>query len=173
MGTGDTDEESAIYVSKDFGKTFEQIGGGSQVWRTLSFIFTIDFVFWNTDSDSPQYLSRCSRNSLNDTPVDESDIIRFPIFNSALWNTITYGDTALMSSNVEGAFYDNCRHIFGIIISPKGIPTVYNLWQEEGSKWSSQLFAIGVDSNGTFQFYDTEKHRYRYFILADKNGNKI
>lgn len=174
VGTGDTDLESAIYVSKDDGQSFTRIGGGSQVWRTLSFVFTDNYILWNTDSDSPQYLSSISRSAL-DSPlsIDETAITRYPLFNSALWNTIPYGDITIMTSNVEGALYDNSRHIFGIKVDDKGTPTVYNLWDEHGDRWSSQLFPIGVDCDGVFQFYDTQNLKYRYFILVDKYGNKI
>lgn len=173
VGTGDSDIESAIHISKDQGKTFDKLGSGAQVWRTLSFIFTPDYVFWNTDSHMPQYLSRISRNKLENLPADSADVIRFPILNSALWNTIPYGDITLMTSNVEGALYDNNRRIYGIIIDKSGIPQVYNLWQEEGNRWSSQLFPIGVTNNGIFQFYDNQNLMYRYFILLDKNGKRL
>lgn len=173
VGTGDTDNESAIYVSKDQGISLHKVGGGAQVWRTLSFIFTKDYIYWNTDSDAPQYLSRVSRNALDKLPLEPSSIARYPLFNSALWNTIQYRDITLMTSNVEGAIYDENRRIYGIKFNEAGVPVVYNLWEEHGNTWSSQLFPIGIDKDGQFQFYDTQNMKYRYFILLDENGNKL
>lgn len=173
IGTGDTDNESAIYVSENKGTSFLKIGGGAQVWRTLSFIFTKNYIYWNTDSDAPQYLSRVPRKALDKLPVNPDSIIRYPLFNSALWNTIQYGDITLMTSNVEGALYDRNRRIYGIKFNKSGDPVVYNLWEEKGDTWSSQLFPIGIDKDGLFQFYDTQNMKYRYFMLQDKNGNRL
>ena len=130
-------------------------------------------IIYNTDSDAPQYLSRVSRNALDKLPLEPSSIARYPLFNSALWNTIQYRDITLMTSNVEGAIYDENRRIYGIKFNEAGVPVVYNLWEEHGNTWSSQLFPIGIDKDGQFQFYDTQNMKYRYFILLDENGNKL
>ena len=110
---------------------------------------------------------------MDSIPFNPDLIIRYPLFNSALWNTIQYDDITLMSSNVEGALYDNNRRIYGIKINDSGVPIVYSLWDEPDETWSSQLFPIGVDKDGQFQFYDTQNMKYRYFILLDKNGKRL
>lgn len=167
VGTGDTDLESAIYISKDQGQTFEALGGGSQVWRTLSFIFTPTHILWNTDSDAPQYLSSISRNNLTHLPIDEDNIQRYPLFNSALWCTVVSNDFVIMSSNREGALVDDKRHVFGIKVNESGEPLIYDLFSEHADTWSSQLFPIGVSSDGIIQFYDNQNQLYRYFRIAE------
>ncbi len=165
LGTGDTDVESGIYISKDNGNTFQCLGRGNQSWRTLSFIFTPNYVLWNTDSDAPQYLSQISRSELGALPVDETDVIRFPLYNSALWCTLQSNDLTIMSSNMEGAHYDNNKRIYGIKVDINGIPIVYELWKEPAQYWSDQLFPIGIDTDGIIQFYDTHDNIYRNFKL--------
>lgn len=72
VGTGDTDDESAIYRSTDSGETFQLIGMGNQKWRMLAFIFTSKYIFWNVDSHEPQYLTRISREDSKAVPISES-----------------------------------------------------------------------------------------------------
>ena len=55
VATGDKDHESMIGYSVDGGKTFKFIGSGSQIWRTMSLIFTEDAIYWGMDSPDPPY----------------------------------------------------------------------------------------------------------------------
>lgn len=62
VATGDYDSESAIMYSTDGGKTFVTIGTGDQVWRTVSLIFTKNYVYWGMDGTSkisPQHKILC------------------------------------------------------------------------------------------------------------------
>ena len=155
LGTGDSNTESGIYRSVDSGNTFSYVGGGDQSWRTLSFIFTKDFVFWNNDSSAPQYLCRIKRNELESLPVSNDRVTRFPLINGACWGVEKYGDLYIMSSNSEGCLYDCNHRVYGIVISDKGIPIIYNLLAEKSTKFSSnQLFIQGVDCRGLVWFHD-------------------
>ena len=49
IATGDRDHESRILFSSDQGESFQELGAGSQDWRTVSLQFTEDAVFWGTD----------------------------------------------------------------------------------------------------------------------------
>lgn len=67
LGTGDRDSESAIWRSPD-GQDWQQVGGGSQLWRAMGLGFTPDAVVWGTDAglDAPHFdnaLVRWSRAS--------------------------------------------------------------------------------------------------------------
>lgn len=64
VGISDPDGESNIFVSSDDGNIFRMLMGGSQLWRTLSFIFTAKSIFWNIDSHEMQYLRRMLRNKI-------------------------------------------------------------------------------------------------------------
>jgi hypothetical protein len=54
VGTGDANHESQIACSRDGGISFEAIGGGTQLWRAVSVIFTPAAVFWGTDIGADQ-----------------------------------------------------------------------------------------------------------------------
>jgi hypothetical protein len=54
VGTGDRDEESSISFSQDGGKSWIEIGSGDQMFRTVSLLFTKDYVYWGTDAPTRQ-----------------------------------------------------------------------------------------------------------------------
>ncbi|NTU95681.1 MAG: hypothetical protein HGA52_06495 [Bacteroidales bacterium] len=58
MGTGDRDEESSLYVSYDYGTSWERIGGGSQKWRAVSIIISENALYWGTDAGSDAEFTR-------------------------------------------------------------------------------------------------------------------
>jgi hypothetical protein len=67
VGTGDDDSECHIVLSQDGGVSFEAIGGGSQVWRAVSVLFTPEAILWGTDigighDDQSNYLVRWDRS---------------------------------------------------------------------------------------------------------------
>lgn len=174
LGVGDADDESAIYRSTDNGNNFSLVGRGNQLWRTLSFFFTKESVFWNTDSPDPQYLNCVNRKQLNSLPILTKNVKHWPLFNSASWNS-TYderNDLYVMSASCEGTLYDNVSRIYGIRFN-KDIPTVYSLFEDKsGSNLivsrNYQLFLLGIDTDGTYWFYDTRRHFLRQFVLIIK-----
>ena len=161
VGLGDYDKEPAIYRSTDGGKSLECVGSGSQIWRPLSIFFTKDYIFWTTDSEAPQYINRILREQLNHLPIKDDEIVKFPLFNSALWCKVKVSDDFyLIGSNSEGQFYDDYHRIYGIHFSNDGVPTVYNLHEEKslpeknGSIIYHQNFPLCVDHNGIVWCYD-------------------
>ena len=101
IGTGDNDNESRLYYSKDHGASWELFAIGAQYFRILSMWFTEDYVYWNTDSDSEnQVISRVKRTKMinNLTPRLESGQtkagVRYFVYKS---------NTGLQ----EGRIYDN------------------------------------------------------------------
>lgn len=64
MATGDSDEQSRIGYSEDFGKTFTWIGEGSQAFRTANLRFSEDHVDWLSDTgEIPSRAFRWNRES--------------------------------------------------------------------------------------------------------------
>ncbi len=62
--TGDSDSESAIWMTRDGFKTLEQVAGGSQKCRAVQLLFTEDYVYFGTDSpDDRNYIRRLSRSN--------------------------------------------------------------------------------------------------------------
>jgi hypothetical protein len=68
VGTGDKDSECRIACSQDGGVSFEAIGGGAQIWRAASVLFTPEAILWGTDigvdhDDQPNHLVRWERST--------------------------------------------------------------------------------------------------------------
>lgn len=174
LGTGDSDRASNIYRSTDKGHTFTKILGGRQVYRTLTFMFTKDSIYWGTDSErNPQYISSMSKYPCCDIP-DTIPIRRYPLINSALWCS-TYSpefDIYILSSNSEGCYYDQHHRLYGIKYSNDGAPTFYNLLAEKSIKLPyHQLFVQGVDVNNNIWAYDTELGYTRKFKIERYERN--
>lgn len=169
VGTGDADNESMILRSTDDGDNFHILGGGSQLWRSLSFIFTPTDVFWNTDSDAPQFLTRLSKEDVRDGILIEDKLVRFPLTNSALWCTTNYQldkntQMVVMSSNNEGGIYDNYCRTYGIIIKNR-LPIVYELYKIPARIIYTQLFPLGVDNEGKIYLCNVENLKISVFRL--------
>ena len=170
VGTGDDDSESFILRSTDSGDSFYVLGQGSQLWRTLAFIFTPTHIFWNVDSDQPQFLTRVSKaDLLKNTQIDEKKLIRYPLTNSALWCTMDYSLTdkesmTIMSSNSEGAIYDNYCRTYGILIEDQ-IPKVYELYKIPANMKYTQLFVLGVDNESNLYFCNVESMKISSFKM--------
>jgi hypothetical protein len=170
LGVGDSDDESAIYRSINNGNSFELLGYGLQTWRTLSFFFTDQFVYWNTDSPDPQYINCLNRKDILEGPVPDDKVVHYPLFNSACWNSI-FDDVAslyVMSASCEGTLYDNMYRVYGIDIQGAK-PKTFCLFEQNPHTLmpprSAQLFLLGKDNHGVYWFYDTFKHYYRQFKL--------
>jgi hypothetical protein len=57
IGTGDFDDECAIYKLDIENRSIEKIGGGSQIWRAVSILQKDDSIFWGTDDpDGEDYI---------------------------------------------------------------------------------------------------------------------
>lgn len=165
LGTGDSDRSSGIYRSTNKGKSFSYVGGGNQMWRTLSFIFTDSCVYWDNDCATPQYICKINREELDALPIKDSQVSKYPLINGALWCTSKYENMYILSSNSEGCLYDDNHRVYGILIDDQGIPICYSLIAEKFNNLSSnQLFIQGVDCRGILWFRDesgTRKFKLR------------
>ena len=156
IGTGDKNDESNIYVSHDNGDSFILLAGGNQSFRTLSFFFTEESIFWNTDTHESQSIIRLNRKNID---LHKIVIRKFPLINGALWCTIKTKlkdgtSFIIMSSNSEGATYDNFNRLYGIVIKDE-TPIVYELAKFFSLSCYSQAFPIGKDASDFYYFYDT------------------
>lgn len=168
VGTGDTDLESGIYRSTDGGKTFQILFSGKQNYRALNFIFTQNAIFWNTDTHESQALFRLFRKDLKIKKVT-----RFPLINGALWCSIKYpvkidGDEFyIMSSNSEGALFDNYNRVYGIKIRDD-VPTFYELLRRRSRTCYSQQFILGLNDRKEIFLYDHEIGKMNAYRLSGK-----
>lgn len=174
LGTGDEDLESGVYYADPDTLIFTKLGSGSQSWRTLQFFFEKNYIFWDTDSKFPQYISSLRREAIQNDVADlETHIVRFPLFNSALWCALKQEDMYILPTNSEGQYYDNKHRLYGIKFNTNGVPEVYNLFEEvskdNGKYVFHQLFPLGIHRDGKIWFYDTGSSLVRKFVLKKSN----
>jgi hypothetical protein len=100
VGAGDTDSECRIAYSHDGGETFTTIGQGSQLWRTVSLMFTPEALYWGTDAGidaehQPNYLVRWERTTQKLETLQE-------IAGPAYYSTQLAGGMLALGTAVEG-----------------------------------------------------------------------
>lgn len=154
VGTGDSDSESKIYISKDQGISFQEYYSNGQETRTLSFLFTEKSIFWTTDTHQFQFIIKKGRT--------DSYAKKIPLVNGALWHTIpvSFNGTVLnlISSNSEGHHFDNYNRLYGVIICDD-TPVVYELFKCRSYCQYSQFFLLSVCDNYVYM-YDIDSHQY-------------
>ena len=167
VGSGDYENECNILVSKDNGDSFDVLYNGSQNYRALSFLFTKDFVYWNTDTHESQALFQLNKSN--------EEVNRFSLLNGALWCNIKFPDKIngsdfyIMSSNSEGALYDNNNRVYGISIN-NDTPLFYELLKKKSRTQYSQQFVLGLDFNNHILLLDTDSEKVTSYRLTKRNN---
>lgn len=97
IGTGDADYESRIVFSVDSLRTLKHIGTNSQLWRTLTLIFTKESLIWATDTGNEEYagIYRWDRDTRTVYKIDK-------ILGAMFFATKLVGGTIVMSTDREG-----------------------------------------------------------------------
>lgn len=98
--TGDFDSECQILYSKDEGRSFDLLGGGSQRWRTVSLMFTPEYIIWGTDAgfDEPEYKNKFIAYRRSNDEIIELNGTDGPIY----YSTRLDDGTLLAGTTVEG-----------------------------------------------------------------------
>jgi len=112
LGTGDTDDESAIWLSQNKGKTWTQIGSGDQMFRAVSLLFTQDHVYWGSDAPTRQnHIYRYNRSSRE---IETLTAVNGPVYYSTILKSGIKIFTTTTEGNSEGksAEWDNKAHIW-------------------------------------------------------------
>lgn len=132
--TGDKDEECMIAYSKDFGKTFTEIGIGSQKWRAMSLTFTKNYLYWGTDNPSGHNNIFQWRRS--DRFLKEIATVKGPVYDS-----IKIGNKILFSTAVEKGEgnQDGYARIYCV---NKNLDNI-ELFKSKKDSWHPVLFGYG------------------------------
>lgn len=112
MGTGDRDHESIISFSQNGGNTWTNLESGDQQFRTVSFLFTRDYVYWGSDAPTRQnYIYRYVRKSGS---IERLVAVNGPVHYSTLLQngTMLFATTAEGNSEGKSASWDNKAHIW-------------------------------------------------------------
>jgi hypothetical protein len=112
MGTGDSDEESSLYKSDDYGLRWIKVGGGSQRWRAVSIIILKDYLYWGTDAGSdagttPNYIICFNKKTKKIYNIQK---VQGPCHGSGILSD----GTMIISTGVEGGINekDNSAHLW-------------------------------------------------------------
>lgn len=101
--TGDSDEESAIWMTANKFKTLEKVIYGSQQSRALQLTFTQDYVYFGTDTPFEQnHIFRINKNTGN---IEEI----FSVDGSVYW-WCKAGDWLFFSTAVEQSQVNICKY---------------------------------------------------------------
>lgn len=71
MGSGDADTNCKIWKSTDYGYSWTLVGGGSQEFRTLGFVFTSDYIYWAMDNEAANVPTKIFKSSRTDVLARE------------------------------------------------------------------------------------------------------
>lgn len=167
VGTGDSDDESSLFMSKDKGETWLKLFGGSQMFRTLSFMFTPNYIYWNTDTHERQFVIGCHRDEIGLPDM----LCYYPLINGALWCTlrteVNGKNFYTMSSNSEGAHFDNYNRVYGIIFEEDEKPRFYELLKSRSYTQYSQKFPLLTVGQYSY-FYDCNLEFVEKYELISK-----
>lgn len=124
--TGDHDHEAMIAWSDDGFRTINQIGTGSQVWRTTQLVFTENAVFWGTDTGSEDLsgIYCWDKVTMQLTRLHKTN-------GGILFGTKLSGNTMIFSSDREGFpnEKDNRTRLFVLKTTDKMSEIEFGTWK--------------------------------------------
>lgn len=148
LGTGDSDEQSRVYYTKDNFETLELVAKGSQDYRIVTYAFTEDYIYWGADAPSvPQKIMRISRN-------DYSTVEEVGVFmDKPFYFTHVTNDGIILKStvteNIESIEKDGKNRVFAI--KDGEVQEVLAMKTNENQNWA-RLYPFGEDSEGYLYF---------------------
>jgi hypothetical protein len=161
VGAGDNDPESKVFRTID-GATLELIGGGDQMWRSVSFEFTGDYIVWGGDATEVQnYMVRLNRDTLEREILEP---VAGPIYITTKIPT-KWGNFIISSSCVEGSIteWDNRSHVY---LNTDGEGLVWDdviSWQISGAGGRPRIYNATSDGMDTIYLW--------YYNILDQEGN--
>lgn len=153
VSTGDSDPECTVMLLDRQGQRRETVGGGSQKWRSVSFVFTPHAVYWGTDNHTGHnHIWRWDRRSGETHSI--GDVVG-PVYYSA-----GLRDYRIFGTTVEKGEGDQDR--FGRLYAVDCEDRVHEVWKAEKDRWSAHYFGYGVfefaeGTLGANQFWVTMK----------------
>lgn len=174
IGTGDFDDEPALFFSMDFLSQnpetglvkLNEIGSGSQKWRTVSVEFTPQYLYWAMDSQyDAQKIFRIKRSELlkhNGTRIDEDKLeLVANVPDKSFLASYCYKDgdgyKIIFSSGYEVSKYnvDRCARVFCVQERADGSFSFAEIASFPAKANSfGKLYPIGVDKDG-FLYFNT------------------
>lgn len=162
MGTGDQENECKILCSDNDGKSWNLVGFGSQLWRSVGLMFTEKYIYWGTDSGGSYagtWKSRVVRMNRETRQIEEVFFLPGPCHGSAiLKNGLMVIGTGIEKGANE---VDGKAHIF---VSRDGVS-----WHDVAS-WSKDNFPL-IISFGLIHFpHGLENSELLHFTALGLSG---
>jgi hypothetical protein len=166
--TGDTDEESGIWVTNDQFRTIERVAGGTQQVRTIQLLFSERWIYFGSDAPLERnFVYRMDRNS---GQVEKLQEVESPIF----WGC-KVGDYLFFSTVVEPTSINKTQYacIWG---SPNGekwkciAKFKKDIWPMKLFQYGQIFFPAGENRTGKLWFtpWATQNHMMSQSIdIAD------
>lgn len=163
MGTGDEENECKILCSDNGGKSWDTVGFGSQLWRSVGLMFTEKYIYWGTDSGGPYagtWKSRVVRMNRETRHIEEIFFLPGPCHSSA----ILKNDLMVIGTGIENGAneVDGKAHIF---VSRDGVS-----WHDVAS-WGKDIFPLKI-SFGLIHFpHGLENSELLHFTTLGLSGH--
>ena len=150
--TGVKSIESQIAFSEDGGKNFTTIGKGNYKWKTVSLIFTKNYIYWGTDDPfRHNYIYRWERSNGN---VERITPVKGPVYYSK-----KVGDYIFFSTTVEkgSGDQDSFARIYGLDRNLN----CSELYRLEKDHFHPVLFGYGI-----FEFAQGEIEENKFWVTT-------
>ena len=152
ISTGDNDSECMIaMLDRKTGK-MEVVGIGSQKWRTLSFAFRHQTVYWGTDNPLGENRIWCLDRLTGATKM-VGEVIGPVYYNACLEEYIIFGTTMEKG--------DACQDGFGRLYAVDVYGKIKEILKEKKDIWNARLFGYGV-----FEFAEGSPGDNRFWVTA-------
>lgn len=152
ISTGDNDSECMIaLLDRETGK-MEVVGNGIQKWRTLSFAFRPQTVYWGTDNHLGENQIWCL-DRLTGTTQMVGEVTGPVYYNACLEKYIVFGTTMEKG--------EACQDGFGRLYAVDVYGNIKEIWKKKKDIWDARLFGYGI-----FEFAEGHPGNNRFWVTA-------
>ncbi|MGA1840523.1 MAG: hypothetical protein ACMUIU_07855 [bacterium] len=152
ISTGDNDSECMIAVLNRKTAKMEVVGIGSQKWRTLSFAFRPQTVYWGTDNHLGENRIWCLDRLTGVTKMVGK--VTGPVYyNACMEEYIIFGTTMEKGEAQQDGF----GRLYAVDLYGK----IEEVWKKKKDIWNARLFGYGV-----FEFAEGHPDNNRFWVTT-------
>ena len=157
VSTGDEDAECRIMILDPQSGTAEIVGQGGQMWRSVSFAFRPEAVYWGSDDPlGANQIWRYDRATKQTTAIGE---VKGPVYyNACLQDYIVFATTVEDGDGHQ----DGYGRLYGVnLLNPRAGLDVVELLKRPKDHWHSRYFGYGL-----FEFAEGRAHGNNFWVTA-------
>ena len=152
VSTGDEDNECQIVVLNATTGEEMLIGAGAQKWRTVSFAFRPNSVYWGTDNHlGDNEIWRYDR--VTQQVIKIGDVVGPVYYNCCLDNGIVFGTTMEKGEGQQDGY--------GRLYAVDHNDVIHEVWKVKKDRWSAHYFGYGV-----FEFAEGSAGENKFWVTA-------